>query len=242
MFSRQTCNPNIEHATTADIGQTGAVGGLDLPVDEPQSESQAALTSPATSPKGWAWIRNETVRHLAEAGLARLAQIDLATVRLVSICARPRPIRFSAITVSRLGNGSIYAILLIFVFARLGKDALHVIAIAICNVATLYAFYPTFKRRIGRQRPYKIDRNVPSLLDVLDEHSFPSGHMMTLTAALVPALYADPGSAAYGAGVLVAMAWARVASGHHYPTDVIAGALLALVTAYPLTAIWFGQW
>ncbi|WP_315700954.1 MULTISPECIES: phosphatase PAP2 family protein [unclassified Bradyrhizobium] len=241
MFSKETCSPNVEHTTTVDIRQTGAVGGLDLPVDEPQPRGQAVLTTTATSPKRWTSRPNETVHHIAEAGLARLAQIDLALVRLVSICARPSPIRFSAITFSRLGNGGIYVIVLIFVFARLGKGALHVIAIAICTVATLHAFYPSFKRRVGRQRPYKIDRNVPSLLDVLDEHSFPSGHIMTLTATLVPTFYVDPGSAAYGAGVLVAMAWARVASGHHYPTDVIAGAFFAFVTGYPLTVIWFGQ-
>ncbi len=162
-------------------------------------------------------------------------------VRLISICARPRLFRFSAITLSRLGNGGIYALLPILIFSRLGKGAFDLVTIAICNIAVLHAFYAPLKRCIGRRRPFRVDRAVPSLLAVLDEHSFPSGHVMTLAAALAPTILIDPDSAGYGAGLLVAMAWARVAAGHHYPTDVIAGAVFGFATGYPLTAIWFGS-
>jgi undecaprenyl-diphosphatase len=176
------------------------------------------------------WIAGKTV------------PLDRAMVRRVSTSTRTLPLRTFAILLSRLGNGSIYAVLPVLIFARFGKNAIDIIFIATCNIAVLHAFYPALKRRVGRRRPFEVDRQVRSLLNVLDEHSFPSGHIMTLAAALVPVFYLDPGSTAYGSGLLAAMGWARVATGHHYPTDVVAGAVLALVAGYPLTALWFSAY
>lgn len=191
-------------------------------------------------PRSSEQMPNSRIRHMTEPALVRLAQIDLTIVRLVSICARPPLFRFLAVTLSRLGNGGIYAALPVLIFMRLGAGGFDVVAIATFNVVVLHSVYAPLKRHIGRRRPYKVNRDVPSLLDVLDEHSFPSGHIMTLTAALVPVFYVDQDAISYGAGLLVAMGWARVASGHHYPTDVIASAAFAFATSYPLTAIWFG--
>ncbi len=219
----------------------GVVDGTGLPREEARAGGGAELASTLTGRPRGTRLSDGIICHGPGTALARLAQFDRAAVRLMSNCARPRPIRVSAMVFSRLGNGGIYAVLSICILVRLGKGAFGVIAIAICNAALLHAFYPALKRRIGRPRPCKIDGGPPSLLEVLDEHSFPSGHVMTLAAALVPMVYVDPGVAPAGTGLLVAMAWARVASGHHYPSDVIAGALLALATGYPLTVIWFSR-
>ena len=150
-------------------------------------------------------------------------------------------LQVSAVAISRLGNGGIYFVLAIFMFFRLGRGAINVIAVAACHITALHAVYPSLKRWVARRRPYAIDRNLPCLLAVLDEHSFPSGHVMTLAAALVPLVYVDPASTNYGAGLLVVMAWGRVASSHHYPSDVLAGALIAVATGYPIADAWFGR-
>jgi undecaprenyl-diphosphatase len=90
----------------------------------------------------------------------------------------------------------------------------------------LHGFYPFVKRRVGRARPYQADATLHTLFDVLDEYSFPSGHTMTLSAALMPIIYTIPGSATLAAGIIGVMGWARVASAHHYPSDVCAGAII----------------
>jgi len=172
----------------------------------------------------------------------RTVSLDRAIVRRVSTGIRFPLIRTSAVLLSRLGNGSIYAVLPVLIFARFGQNAIDIILIATCNIAVLHAIYPALKRRIGRRRPFEVIGQVRSLLDVLDDHSFPSGHVMTLAAALVPVFYLDQVSTAYGSGLLFAMGWARIATGHHYPTDVIAGAALAFATGYPLTVIWFSAY
>ena len=78
-------------------------------------------------------------------------------------------------------------------------------------------------------------RRSRALLETLDEHSFPSGHVMTLTAALVPIVLALPATLPLSLGAWCAMAWARLASAHHYPSDIFAGAGIALVVSYPLS-------
>ena len=176
-----------------------------------------------------------------EFALAHLAWLDLVMVRIMTVSARPRFVKLSAVALSRFGNGSLYVILSILVLARLGRGGLDVIAIAACNIALLHVFYPAVKRRVGRPRPFHVDHTLSSPVDVLDEHSFPSGHVMTLTATLVPITYADPGSTVYLTGLLAAMAWARMASAHHYPSDVLAGAVFACAIGYPITLMCFGR-
>lgn len=206
-----------------------------------KSESEVVGARPLTPPTLQATTLDNLVRRNARWALVKMVQIDLATVRLASICTQNRLLRRSAITLSRLGNGTIYAVLPIFILARFGKGAFDIIGIAAGNIAVLHSFYPALKRWIGRLRPYEVDHQVPSLLDVLDKHSFPSGHVMTLAAALVPIFCVEPGSIAYGAGLLIAMGWARIATGHHYPTDVIAGAFLAFAVSYPLSLVWLSE-
>ena len=73
------------------------------------------------------------------------------------------------------------------------------------------------------------------LLRALDEHSFPSGHAMTLTAALVPFVLAFPHVLGLAFATWLLMAWARLASAHHYPSDVAAGAVLGVCVSYPIS-------
>ena len=58
---------------------------------------------------------------------------------------------------------------------------------------------------------------------------------MTLTGVLTPIVIAWP-SMSYSAFALVmSMAWSRIATAHHFPSDVIAGITMGLGIAYPLS-------
>jgi len=119
-----------------------------------------------------------------------------------------------------------------------GARGRTVALVALVNVVLLHCVYPSIKAWAGRRRPFQADANLQSLLQPLDVHSFPSGHVMTLTAALVPIVVGFP-STAFPLGVLwLLVAWSRVACAHHYPTDVLGGAVLGSSVALPMAMWW----
>ncbi|MEK4035486.1 phosphatase PAP2 family protein [Methylocystis sp. IM3] len=167
--------------------------------------------------------------------LRRFLDADLAAVHLFSRSARPKLIRPLAIGVSKLGNGWIYPILLVIVFYGLGTQGWRVVALAGANAALLHILYPVIKRRFCRKRPFHVDARLPSLLKTLDEHSFPSGHAMTITGVLAPIVLAWPAMTLSAALLVLSMAWSRIATAHHYPSDVVAGVALGAALAFPLS-------
>ncbi len=173
----------------------------------------------------------------------RFVEADLAAVHLFARSARPKVTRILAISISKLGNGWIYLPLALFVFASFGWDGRRIAALAMLNAALLHTLYPILKRRFGRKRPFHADASLPSLLKTLDallktldESSFPSGHAMTLTGVLAPIVLAWPAMTASAIAMICAMAWSRIATAHHYPSDVVAGVALGAGVAYPLSA------
>ncbi len=169
--------------------------------------------------------------------LQRLGAADLAAVHLFSRSARPTAVRWLAIGVSKLGNGWIYLLLLPLVFWGLGRNGWHVVALAAANAALLHMLYPVIKRRFRRRRPFHVDERLPSLLKTLDEHSFPSGHAMTITGVLAPIVLAWPAMTVSAIVIVLSMAWSRIATAHHYPSDVVAGVALGASLAWPLSSV-----
>ncbi|MFZ3181304.1 MAG: phosphatase PAP2 family protein [Methylocystis silviterrae] len=172
----------------------------------------------------------------------RLLKLDLAAVHLFSRTARSTIGRFFAVAISKLGNGWIYLILAPIVLIGLGWHGLHVAALAGLNAALLHMLYPIIKRRFGRRRPFHVDARLPSLLKTLDDHSFPSGHAMTLTGVLAPIVIAWPATTLSAGLLLLSMAWSRIATAHHYPSDVAAGVALGAGLSYPLARGILAYW
>jgi len=172
----------------------------------------------------------------------RLFDLDLAAVHLFSRTARSAIGRFLAVAISKLGNGWIYLILAPIVLIGLGWQGLHVAALAGLNAALLHMLYPIIKRRFGRKRPFHVDARLPSLLKTLDDHSFPSGHAMTLTGVLAPIVIAWPATTLSAGLLLLSMAWSRIATAHHYPSDVAAGVALGAGLSYPLASGILAYW
>jgi undecaprenyl-diphosphatase len=172
----------------------------------------------------------------------RLRAADLAAVHLFSRSARSKLTRLLAIAISKLGNGWIYLILLPLVFWGLGRSGWHIVALAGANAALLHSLYPVIKRRFGRKRPFHVDATLPSLLKTLDESSFPSGHAMTLTGVLTPIVLAWPAMTISAALLILSMAWSRIATAHHYPSDVVAGVALGAGLAYPVSSYVLAFW
>jgi undecaprenyl-diphosphatase len=167
--------------------------------------------------------------------LAWLSALDLCVVRGFVWTARRHPTRFVAIALSWLGNGWAYLAIAAVALIAFGIKALPPLAIGAFNAGVLHCMYPSIKRFVARPRPYSRDAALVPLLRVMDEHSFPSGHAMTLSAALVPLVLAFPHALALSVALLGLMSWARLASAHHYPSDVAAGTVLGVSVSYPIS-------
>jgi undecaprenyl-diphosphatase len=168
--------------------------------------------------------------------LARLGAHDRA---LMHRCAMaPSASRLSLLgwtTITHLGGSG--ASLLAAGLPLLACCAVHQAArLAVLTVVLSHLVVQLVKRTVARHRPAKVVRLV-SLVREPDCFSFPSGHA---TASMSVAL-------AYGlalpvlAGPLLIVAllvgFSRVRLGVHYPSDVLAGQMIAVGTAGVLSAV-----
>lgn len=88
------------------------------------------------------------------------------------------------------------------------------------------------KNLIARERPCWLNETLQMLIAIPQDYSFPSGHTLSSFVAATIIMYSDRriGIAAY---VLAAMiAFSRLYLYVHFPTDVLAGALLGIALGW----------
>ena len=140
--------------------------------------------------------------------------------------------------ISLSANGWFYPFLVLYVYLTFSpairKPFLLSMAIAFVLERLLYHL---IKQSMKRDRPCERIVDVQFRVRPPDQFSFPSGHtasafvMMTLVASFFPILRIPMFLWATTVGI------ARVYLGVHYPTDVLAGAILGILTAR--IGIWF---
>jgi undecaprenyl-diphosphatase len=174
--------------------------------------------------------------------VGKLQKADLEAVRVVSRTASSSGGRLCAVGISKLGDGWLYPLLAALIFAGWGLSGYRIVMLAVANAALLHGLYPFIKRRFRRLRPFTVDPKLTSLLATLDEHSFPSGHVMTLTGVLAPIVILWPVTATLAVLMACCLAWARIATAHHFPSDVVAGAVLGVGVGYPISVCFISLW
>lgn len=133
--------------------------------------------------------------------------------------------------VSRLGDGVFWYALMALLPVAYGPAAWPTVArMALAGVLGLAA-YKWLKTRTSRPRPYQVYSAISAAAPALDRFSFPSGHTLHAVAFSLVAVAGFPQLAplVYPFAVLVAVS--RPVLGLHYPSDVLAGALLGAATA-----------
>jgi len=168
-------------------------------------------------------------------GWDRIGAIDWPIVRALALRPDRRLPVAAANAVSRLGNGPIYLLIVGAVILFHPHESATIILCAAASIVLLHCIYPTVKRATARPRPRDVKEDFAYSPPPLDKYSFPSGHVMTLSAALTPILYIAPKAWPLGVAVWAAMAWSRLAVGHHYASDVAAGTILGALVSGLLT-------
>lgn len=144
------------------------------------------------------------------------------------LCALNRHhwLRLTLVAASRLGDWPLWLVCGVVGLA-VGDARLRLaVFAATLALAGSVLLFMLIKNLVGRPRPCEAWAELPCLLRAPDRFSFPSGHTMTAFAAataygvmapfLLPVLLP--------AALLIGIS--RVFLGLHYPTDVLAGALL----------------
>ncbi|MEO8460657.1 MAG: phosphatase PAP2 family protein [Dokdonella sp.] len=150
-------------------------------------------------------------------------------------CARVAIARFFAI-ISRLGDGLFWYGLMAIMLATGGaygaKAALH---LALTGLVAL-ALYRGLKRWTRRPRPFRSHVGIIVRVAPLDEFSFPSGHTLHAVSFTLIAIAWYPQLACVLWPFTALVAMSRVVLGLHYPSDVIAAALIGV--ALSAVSLW----
>ncbi len=145
--------------------------------------------------------------------------------------ARWRPARRLFAIVSRVGDGLFwYALMLVLPFYA-GMQGLEVTLQMALTGALGVAFYRWLKLGTSRERPCARHAAIDLAGVPLDRFSFPSGHTLHAVAFSVLACAHFPDLAWLLVPFTALVALSRVVLGLHYPSDVLAGALIGATLA-----------
>jgi undecaprenyl-diphosphatase len=172
---------------------------------------------------------------MAEARLTSLwRQFDGLEVDLCRRCNRVRrfaPFGTLFAAVSRLGNGVFwYGLMAVLPLVYGDRGLIVSLQMLACGAVGL-AVYKVLKRRLVRERPYVWHPEIGCGAPPLDRFSFPSGHTLHAVCFSTVALASLPELAWLLLPFTALVAASRVVLGLHYPTDVLAGAVIGFVIA-----------
>lgn len=166
-----------------------------------------------------------------QAILSRMHALDTTLCVRASRSSRHRWVRMPFRLVSRLGDGVFWYALMSGLMladpAGAWPACLHMLATGSCGIL----LYKLIKARTLRPRPYQVHREVCLTGVPLDHYSFPSGHTLHAVAFSAVALAYYPELAWLLLPFTLLVGLSRVVLGLHYPSDVLAGALLGATIA-----------
>ncbi len=163
--------------------------------------------------------------------LRQIEVLDLALCIRFNRFSRFRILRDSFGIISRLGNGVFWYVLMATLPLVQGSAAWPVVGRMAIAGALGLAIYKWLKHKTSRPRPYQVYAVITAAAPALDRFSFPSGHTLHAVSFSLIAVAGFPQLAPllYPFALLVGLS--RPVLGLHYPSDVLAGALIGAAVA-----------
>jgi undecaprenyl-diphosphatase len=163
-----------------------------------------------------------------------LQQIKTWDMELCAFCNRQSrnfTVRNFFRMVSRLGDGVFWYTLMIALLLQYQGDALHAVVHMIIVGLLGTALYKFIKGKTLRPRPFNVYPAIKCVGKTLDQFSFPSGHTLHAAAFSIVVLAYYPGLFWLVVPFAVLVGLSRPILGLHYPSDVLAGAVLGAAIA-----------
>ena len=160
---------------------------------------------------------------------ADFSRLDAFEVRLclpVNAIAQAFPVCSYFCLVSRIGDWPLWVALLLVLPLIYGNAAWVPVAHMAATAAAGILVYRILKLSLLRERPFASHEGVHLFGHPMDRYSFPSGHTLHATAFMVMLGAFFPPVMWLLLPLAVSIALSRVVLGLHYPTDVLAGALI----------------
>ena len=132
--------------------------------------------------------------------------------------------------VSRLGDGVVWYVLMALMPLLIGlerwREGLQASLQMLLAGAAGLLLYKLLKKKLVRERPFIGLIGIECAMPPLDRYSFPSGHTLHAVTFTAIAISYVPQLAVVLVPFALLVAASRVVLGLHYPTDVLAGAVL----------------
>lgn len=162
-------------------------------------------------------------------------RIEMAILDFVQTCLRCDFLDMAMPLITALGNGGILWVICSLILVLFPKTRKAGIAMAVSLVLEVICCNVLLKPVVARLRPCDADTAVQLLIPHPEGFSFPSGHTGASFAAAA-ALFFGKNRMGVPAFIMAALiGFSRIYLYVHYPTDVLAGALLGIMLG------WFGN-
>lgn len=175
---------------------------------------------------------------LSSPALSRITRLEMPICLFFNRIQNRHILRFFG-TISWLGNGAYYAVILAALWILSGPDAPQATFHFLLTGAVCLSLYKALKTKAARPRPFDARPGFHLTVAPLDRYSFPSGHTLHAVAfTLVLSVYAPP-LFLISVPFAILVALSRLILGLHYPTDVAAGAVLGSTVAWSVLQVGF---
>jgi len=164
--------------------------------------------------------------------LQQLNEIEAPICLALSHALRPDRVRRLFAFISRLGDGVFWYGLIAVMPLVDGWDGAAAGLHMLLTGGAVLMLYKRPKKATCRERPCHYLADVTAAIPPLDHYSFPSGHTLHAVSFTVVALHYYSELAWVLIPFTLLVAGSRVILGLHYPSDVLAAAVIGFTLAY----------